>query len=424
MTIEVVLLGIALAAAVPVAWGLLRRAPAAASREIAIYKAQLLDIEADLARGAIAKAEAQSLRLEAQRRLLQAARALEQTGVRMRDGSNGRLMAALCFLAALGMGAGLYLSQGRPDFADQPLAARATGPTMTQNDAELGALIERLEAQLAQNPDQVEGWQVLARAYVLREDFTRARIAWEQLLKRDANNAAAWLELAEAETILNGGQMNEAALRAADRARALGLATPKARYYFAMARRDRGDGPGALADWIALYRAFEKDAVRDARQAAVLARIHEMARMLNIELATHAPDIPTRPAIAPQIGVEAMDSIAALPPAEQRAAVRAMVERLAARLEADPSDASAWVRLVDAWGVLGDGAQAQAAMTRALVAHPDNKDLLIRAMQLAIQSGDDDAARDYARRLHVLLPPDGQVRLRSLMRDAGIDFAP
>jgi cytochrome c-type biogenesis protein CcmH len=45
--------------------------------------------------------------------------------------------------------------------------------------------------------------------------------------------------------------------------------------------------------------------------------------------------------------------------------IRTMVERLAARLEANPDDADGWQRLARAYAVLGDTQKAEAATARA-----------------------------------------------------------
>ena len=52
-------------------------------------------------------------------------------------------------------------------------------------------------------------------------------------------------------------------------------------------------------------------------------------------------------------------------PDQQAAFIRAMVERLAERLETEPGDFQGWLRLARAYGVLGEAAQAETALTRA-----------------------------------------------------------
>jgi cytochrome c-type biogenesis protein CcmH len=52
---------------------------------------------------------------------------------------------------------------------------------------------------------------------------------------------------------------------------------------------------------------------------------------------------------------------------ERRAFVRTMVERLAARQEVQPDNLEGWLRLVQAYGVLGEVDRARAALARAEV---------------------------------------------------------
>lgn len=67
---------------------------------------------------------------------------------------------------------------------------------------------------------------------------------------------------------------------------------------------------------------------------------------------------------------------AAAPDLPDAAAIRGMVEGLAARLEADPDDPAGWARLVRAYGVLGE-AEAQArALARARTLFKDRPDAL------------------------------------------------
>ena len=61
-------------------------------------------------------------------------------------------------------------------------------------------------------------------------------------------------------------------------------------------------------------------------------------------------------------------------PADQQAMIRTMVDRLAARLKANPNDAEGWIQLMRARMVLKDPAAAQSAYRdarKALAGAPD-----------------------------------------------------
>jgi cytochrome c-type biogenesis protein CcmH len=58
-------------------------------------------------------------------------------------------------------------------------------------------------------------------------------------------------------------------------------------------------------------------------------------------------------------------AIAALDPAAQQSAIRAMVERLAAKLAQNGDDAQGWLRLIRAYGVLHETDKAREALAQA-----------------------------------------------------------
>jgi len=66
----------------------------------------------------------------------------------------------------------------------------------------------------------------------------------------------------------------------------------------------------------------------------------------------------------------------AVPPSaphdEQDTTIRAMVERLATRMQNSPNDVAGWQRLAHDYTVLGDHAKAQAAADHAVRLRPDD----------------------------------------------------
>jgi cytochrome c-type biogenesis protein CcmH len=76
--------------------------------------------------------------------------------------------------------------------------------------------------------------------------------------------------------------------------------------------------------------------------------------------------------------VEDVAVAANMPPAERDRMVRAMVDRLAARLQDDGSDVDGWLRLMRAHLVLGDRDKARAAADDAKRALKDAPEKLRR----------------------------------------------
>jgi cytochrome c-type biogenesis protein CcmH len=65
---------------------------------------------------------------------------------------------------------------------------------------------------------------------------------------------------------------------------------------------------------------------------------------------------------------EQLAAASSIPPSQQDQMVQGMVERLAARLKANPKDADGWIRLIRSWMVLGQKDQARDALKSGLAA--------------------------------------------------------
>ena len=67
----------------------------------------------------------------------------------------------------------------------------------------------------------------------------------------------------------------------------------------------------------------------------------------------------------PQPSREQQDAMAAMTPEQRQQAIRGMVEGLAAKMKDTPQDRAGWLRLANAWKVLGENANAADAYARA-----------------------------------------------------------
>src|SRR5690606_20300968 len=98
--------------------------------DLAVYRDQLKEVEADRARGLLSDVEAEAARVEISRRLL--ARA-EADGVSAAGGARGQglnartaFVSAVLLIPALSMA--LYLAYGSPGLPGQPHAERVAAP--------------------------------------------------------------------------------------------------------------------------------------------------------------------------------------------------------------------------------------------------------------------------------------------------------
>lgn len=345
--------------------------------DLAVYADQLAEVERDQERGVIGDDEARAARIEIERRMLRAA---EEAGVgeEPEPGASG-LTRPLAWTAAVAVPVAaliVYLGLGNPTLPDMPLAARVDMPTgQVEDRADFEDLTQRLAERLEQQPDDPLGWTMLGRSYRLLGRFDDAVAAFERALALTAPRVDADLVADHAEVLIYqaGGVVTPQALEQLGRAVARSPGQPKARHYLAVARAQSGDVRGALAIW----RGLEEDAPADASWlATVQDRIADAAMQLGIAPESVAPRRFTAAGDSPallgspiardaQPDADTVAAIEAMEPEERGAVIRAMVDRLADRLEDDPDDLDGWVRLGRAYLVLGETEQAHAALDRA-----------------------------------------------------------
>ena len=142
------------------------------------------------------------------------------------------------------------------------------------------------------------------------------------------------------------------------------------------------------------------------RFGAVIAFIWVVFGAFAIYLMVGTPGMPDFP-FAARKDERARQEIAQLPPEQQAQAIRAMVENLAARLDAAPEDLPGWLRLGRAYRVLGEAEKSAAALARAAALAPQDKDVLLAHGEALLAAAPEDAKLtapfiEIMRRIHAL----------------------
>jgi cytochrome c-type biogenesis protein CcmH len=339
---------------------------------VAVHRRQLAELDELATRGLIAGDELAAARTEAARRLLAAA---ETAPTPERAGSPAvrRLLAATC--ALIGLAAlGLYLLLGRADLPDQPYQARLAQWNTLKDQApnrltpqELAAL---LKGQAARTPDDPRVWFMLGQAHLLSGQAGEASRAFARAAHLAPKTPEFEIAYGEAVMSYSEGKITPDALAAFRRAIVLDPANDAARYYLGRARIADGDVAGGLQDWRALAASLP---AQDGHRAAVLAQIDE------VEKAGGLPPPAAEAQAQAQAQAQGQTRSGGEPATGgQQAFIHAMVDRLAARLQASPDDPDGWVRLVRSYGVLKDGKAQAAAMARARALFAKRPDVLAR----------------------------------------------
>lgn len=353
-------------------WPLLHARQAATSRkahDITVYRAQLAEVDEELARGSLTEAEAGAAKLEIQRRLLRADAAAED---RTAIASHRSVMAGAIVVLLLVpvLGGGIYLAIGRPEATQVDLAAmqqRAAQEAKLRADTE--RMIVQLRERLVADPNRADGWLLLGRSLLTIDRAAEAVPALDRVIALRPDDAEAYALRAEAQTLAADGSVTPAAQRDFRAVLEREPQHPGARYYLGLARLQEGDTRGAYDDWYALA----ADSPADAPWLDIVqARLRELAPRLGIALAQAVPE--PKPAAQSGPSREQMEAAGQMSAEDRNAMVRSMVDRLAERLRDNPDDAEGWLRLARAREVLGETDAAREALRRAVDVAPQRVD--------------------------------------------------
>jgi len=328
--------------------------------DVAFYRAQLDELDRDIARGTIDAAEGERARVEVQRRLLAAD---ARGGQELKGGvSRGLAIAVVVLLGAIGLAG--YLSLGAPGYPDLPIKARiAASDEMRANRPDQATMqaaalpplapdvpddylasVQQLRTLVPTRPDDLRGWELLAYHEAQMREYPAAVAAQAHVIALkgdDATNEDLRLIVDFMVTAADGLVSPEAEVYIrqildADETDIAGRYYLGALYY----QTDRSDV--ALRMWKPIVADGDPEAFY---VAAARRQIEDAAFRAGVKYSL--PDVrgPNAADIA-----NAQDMTAA----DRQEMIRGMVGQLAARLADEGGPASEWARLIGAYGVLGE----------------------------------------------------------------------
>ncbi len=159
---------------------------------VAVYRDQQRELEADLKAGSIDPEQYQRARLELEKRLLEdVGGASAQRPVR-----RAPFFAIATGVAVPLLAIAVYLVVGNPAAIMPGAMQQAAGHEVTPE--QIAAMIDRLAERMKQNPDDAEGWAMLARSYNAIGRFSEASAAFAQASKRMPQDAQLLADYADA----------------------------------------------------------------------------------------------------------------------------------------------------------------------------------------------------------------------------------
>lgn len=295
------------------------------------FRTLLAGIETDLASGKLDEEQANAARGELAREMLRLKNdATERPKAEL---GRGPVLAGLGAIAAISLG--LYGFLGSPDMPALPLAER---PEIAAQNISLADAILQIEARLAQAPDDLRGWTVIAPAYVETGRYADAAEAYRRVIALSEATPDLQTNLAEALLLAAGGAGSDEAVELLRAAAAGDPAHVRSRLYLAAELMRAEDYPAAAEYWQQALDLAEGDEawLPAARQGLAVAR------------------------------ADGVDNSAR----DQAEMIQSMVGGLAERLASEGGSVEEWMQLVQSYVVLGELDDAQAAYDAAVRAYP------------------------------------------------------
>jgi cytochrome c-type biogenesis protein CcmH len=384
---------LAFAAVLPILLPLLRPARPVAERanyDQAVYRDQLAELDRDIGRGLLTPAEAETARLEIQRRLLAADR---QPPARTRLGRSPALAGGLLVFVA-GGGLATYLWLGQPGLPDIPYASRKAELAQEDTQLPMRQAAAQLAEKLKQNPNDAGGWVLYGRSLALLGDWAKAEDAYNHAESLGRTGPDIQAARAEMLVMQAGGTVTPAAEAAFAALLKSYPGSPVAQYYLAIAKLQAGEPRQAIDGLQRLLAEVPNDSPMRAQIGQAVAQAAQQAGI-------PTPKLAEGPAAAPAPGAAAMANAATMTNDQRDAMIRGMVAKLAAEQRTNPTNLDGWLRLGQAYAVLREPDKAADAYEQAAALKPGDISIQVREAQ-ALLGSQDPTARLTPRELMLL----------------------
>ncbi len=342
-------------------------------RDMAIYRAQLAEVDNDIARGLLTETQACDTRSEIQRRMLTAGAVQEAAPAikpRARKVCATLIMIFLPLLAVF-----TYAMLGAPGLPGQPYAARLKNPRFL-----LATAAQRLSQKLQTTPTAA-GYKHFADILYLLQDYADSANAYHKAIglygpHAGVEAAALWSKMAAMIVLANGGAVVPEAQEDFYQTLQRDNKEPSALFYMGLAEAQQGHFKRAVAIW----KKLQSETPAGALWATMLKnRIAAAGKAGKFDPAMIRPAAPAKPPVhgrfSPLTAQGGEMPGWAKDPSARADMINAMVATLAAQMKNNPHDVPGWVRLIRSYRVLGEPDKDKEALAAALRLNPDNPEL-------------------------------------------------
>jgi len=211
---------------------------------VAVYRDQLRELEADLRAGTLAADQHEKARREIEARLLAD---VDKGGAPARSPRHTRAAALALALAVPICALAVYVTVGNPR-AILPQTAEGANPHGLSAQ-QFEALVSRLAERLKDNPEDAEGWMMLGRSYAALGRFVESSEAYAKAAARMPRDAQLLADYADALAMAQGRTLQGEPEKILLRALTIDPDNVKALLLAGTAAFNRSDGAAAVRHW-------------------------------------------------------------------------------------------------------------------------------------------------------------------------------
>lgn len=229
------------------------------AQNVQIAKERLNELKLELAEGAITQSEYEQTQQELEQSLLIDVEQNSSDEIKTVDTQPLNRVAQLVLILSVPVLAiGFYAYLGQPDLLNgtQKQAAApggaGAGHSSSNGETKLGSveeMVDKLAAKMKEQPDNAEGWFMLARSYMSLKRYQEAVDALEKTNQLVPNNPVIMLRYADALTMLRGGQISGKPFELIKRAVEISPDDPTGLWLLGMGYEEQGEYKKAISYW-------------------------------------------------------------------------------------------------------------------------------------------------------------------------------
>ena len=224
------------------------------SLNLDIYKQHLQELDNDLENGQINQAEYTIAQQDLEKQLIMD---IPESAAKTKSDVNRSPLTQITVIIALPILAiGIYFYLGKPEAINAPQAKQVNASDAHANAKKpakalpsVSEMIVKLEQKIQQEPNNVQGWRLLSRAYMHTRQFEKAEKAYNTLTTLQTDDPNIWADYADIVAVNQKGSLDGKPFEYTKRALALQPKHPKALWLAGTYHFQKDDYKKAIRFW-------------------------------------------------------------------------------------------------------------------------------------------------------------------------------